>query len=289
MIDPLLPLHRRRPSRQGRPPADWRPDRSGPPLRAAADASSPTTKLAEKNVRVQAAKPLTPPDRKPHAAKSVLRGVAIRFGLAVAGLACLGALAVMVTRSHPSLAPALRATPAEAEAATPASAALANPVSAAPAAAAPTSADAPQRTTASYADWVVQCQKSGSSPPRSSCAMMQTTQVRGKNVAFSRVIVLEAAKGQPYKFIADLPPDVSFAKEVEVQSKDAATLFSAPFERCMPAGCFADIDLGAAALQKLRAATGSGKLVFADAMGRDITVPLSFNGFAQALDAMAEE
>jgi invasion protein IalB len=188
--------------------------------------------------------------RKPHTAKSVARRVADR--LVLASLSCLCALAV------PTLA-------------------------------APATADAPQRTTSTYADWVVECERSGASPPRITCAMTQATQVRGKSVVFSRVMIGQPVKGKPYKFVVELPVDASVTREVRVQTKDAEPLLSAPFERCVQANCFAGIDLGEAALQKLRAASGTGKLVFVDAIGRDIAVPLSFNGLAQALDAMTVE
>jgi invasion protein IalB len=39
----------------------------------------------------------------------------------------------------------------------------------------------------------------------------------------------------------------------------------------------------------MRAASGAGKLSFADAAGHDVSVPISFNGFAQALDALVRE
>jgi invasion protein IalB len=118
---------------------------------------------------------------------------------------------------------------------------------------------------------------------------MQSTQVRGKDVVFSRVIIAYPERGKPYKFIAELPVDASFTRQVRLQTKEADTLLATPFERCLPAGCFAGTDLAAAVLQRLRTASGTGKLVFADAMGRDVAVPLSFKGFAQALDAVTAE
>jgi invasion protein IalB len=42
-------------------------------------------------------------------------------------------------------------------------------------------------------------------------------------------------------------------------------------------------------LKKLREASGTGKLSFADAGGHDVTVPISFNGFSQAFDALAKK
>ena len=42
-------------------------------------------------------------------------------------------------------------------------------------------------------------------------------------------------------------------------------------------------------LKKFRTASGAGKLSFADAGGHDVSVPLSFNGFNQAFDALLKE
>ena len=48
-------------------------------------------------------------------------------------------------------------------------------------------------------------------------------------------------------------------------------------------------DLKEDVLKKFRAASGTGKLSFADAGGHDVAVPLSFNGFAQAFEALVKE
>ena len=42
-------------------------------------------------------------------------------------------------------------------------------------------------------------------------------------------------------------------------------------------------------LKKLREATSTGKLSFADAGGHDVTVPISFNGFGSAFDALLKK
>ena len=42
-------------------------------------------------------------------------------------------------------------------------------------------------------------------------------------------------------------------------------------------------------LKKLREATSTGKLSFADAGGHDVTVPVLFKGFAQAFDALVRK
>jgi len=149
--------------------------------------------------------------------------------------------------------------------------------------------EVPQQTTATYAGWVVQCQTQAGPPPQKICDMAQVTQVQGKGVPFSRVAIAHPVKGQPVKLVVQVPVNASFATSVNIQTSDDDPGFIAPFARCLPAGCFADFELKEDILKKLRAASGVGKLTFADAGGHNISVPLSFNGFGQALDALARE
>ncbi len=149
--------------------------------------------------------------------------------------------------------------------------------------------EVPQQTTATYADWVVQCQTQTGPPLQKVCDMAQVTQVQGKGVPFSRVAIAHPVKGQPAKLLVQVPVNASFAGTVRLQTGDDDPGVAAPFARCLPSGCFADFDVKDDLLKKFRTASGVGKLIFADASGRDVAVPLSFNGFAQAFDALSKE
>jgi invasion protein IalB len=153
----------------------------------------------------------------------------------------------------------------------------------------PVQGEAPQRTTATYADWIVQCESQAGPPPAKICDMAQVTALQGKNVPFSRTAIARPAKGKPVRLIVQVPVNASFGANVRIQTGDGDPGMAAPFARCVPAGCFADFDLSDDVLKKLRAASGAGKLSFADAGGHDVVVPLSLNGFSQALDALAKE
>ncbi|MGJ4943595.1 invasion associated locus B family protein [Bradyrhizobium sp. HKCCYLS1011] len=154
---------------------------------------------------------------------------------------------------------------------------------------APTQGNVPQSTTATYADWVVQCLTHAGTPPEKVCEMAQLTQLQGKNVPFSRIAVGHPAKDRPIKLIVQLPVNASFATAVRIQTTDSDPGLTAPFARCVPGGCFAEFDLKEDTLKKLRAASGVGKLSFAEAGGQVVAVPLSFNGFAQAYEALLKE
>jgi invasion protein IalB len=153
----------------------------------------------------------------------------------------------------------------------------------------PASSDAPQSTTATYSDWIVQCQTLPGPPQQKFCEMNQTSQVQGKNIPFSRVGIAHPVKGQPLRIVVQVPVNVSFATSLRIQTADADPGITAPFTRCVPGGCFVEFELKDEELRKLRAASGSGKLSFADAGGHEISVPLSFNGFAQAFDALTKQ
>ena len=144
--------------------------------------------------------------------------------------------------------------------------------------------DAPQSTSATYGDWIVQCQNGA--PPKKTCELMQVTQMKGKNEPFSRVIIVEPGKGEPLKLVVQVPVNVSFAAKVRVQTTASDPGLAAPFARCALIGCFADFEINEEMLKKLRAADGAGKLTFADATGRDVVIPLSFKGLSAALDAL---
>lgn len=151
--------------------------------------------------------------------------------------------------------------------------------------------DTPQQTTATYGDWVVQCVARPNGDPGEACDMAQVTQaqVQGKSVPFSRVAIGLAEKGQLPKLVVQVPVNVSFATNVHIQTADDDPGMIAPFANCSPNGCFAIFELKDELLKKLRTAASTGKVSFADSGAHDISVPLSFNGFAQAYDALAKK
>lgn len=150
---------------------------------------------------------------------------------------------------------------------------------------------APQRTTATYDDWIVQCDTLAGPPARKVCEMTQLTQsqVQGRVQPFSRAVVPKPEKDQASILVVQLPVNVTFSVSVKIQSSDSDPGISTSFARCIPDGCFASFEMKDDAIRKFRGATSGGKLSFADASGRVISVPISFNGFGKAYDALLKE
>jgi invasion protein IalB len=147
----------------------------------------------------------------------------------------------------------------------------------------------PQRTTATYGDWVVRCDIQPGPPAQKICAMEQLAQVQGQPNPISRVAVPLPAKGAAAKLIVQLPVNVSLSTAVKIMSDSKDPGISAPFKTCVPAGCFADIDLKDDMQKKFRTAAEGGKLQFKDAAEHDVAIPLSFKGYGQAFDALLKQ
>lgn len=96
-------------------------------------------------------------------------------------------------------------------------------------------------------------------------------------------------KDHPGRLVIQVPVNVSFASSVRIQIGESEPGIATNFARCMPSGCFAELETKDDVLKKFRSATGAVKLSFADASGRDVSVPLSLNGFNQAYDALLKE
>jgi invasion protein IalB len=73
-----------------------------------------------------------------------------------------------------------------------------------------------------------------------------------------------------------------------IQTSDDDPGIIAPFTNCTPNGCFAEFALKDDMLKKLRSAARVGKVSFADAGGRPVAVPISFNGFNAAFHALTK-
>jgi invasion protein IalB len=151
------------------------------------------------------------------------------------------------------------------------------------------SAAAQERTSASYEDWVLQCEVQPGPPPRKACDIAQVTQMQGNNIPLSRIAVPRAEKGQPAKLTAQVPVNIQLSANIRIQVSDADPGLTVPFNTCVPAGCFAEFELKDDAIRKFRAATGSGKLTYKTTNGQPAVIPVSFKGFGRAFDALAKE
>lgn len=160
-------------------------------------------------------------------------------------------------------------------------------VPATPAPAPPPVSAEPANTSATYGDWVMRCQRVGDgTAARRMCEVAQTIRVQQGRDPIAEVALGRLPVEKALHLTALLPPNVSFPSSVSMTGEKPAQTLDLQWRRCLPGGCFADAVAADDLIKAWRGTAGTGKLTFKDAGGRDIQLPVSFRGLAQALDAL---
>lgn len=146
----------------------------------------------------------------------------------------------------------------------------------------------PDNTTATYGDWVLRCQQ-GVGTNRV-CEIVQTVEQQGQRGPVALVAVGRPVKGEPYKLVVQVPPNLTLGNNagVRVSGGEKEDLL-ALFQRCTPAGCFGEANLSDDAFKRWRGLSEAGQLRYLDAAKREVTLPISFRGFTAATDALLRE
>ena len=146
----------------------------------------------------------------------------------------------------------------------------------------------PQTTAATYGDWIVGCQSAPGATPVRRCEISQSLQVQGAG-RIAQIVMGRLDAKSPLLLTVVLPTNVSFSDPVRflIDEKDNQPV-GLTWQRCLPSGCFANVEVKDDVLRRYRAQTERGRLQFKDGAGREIILPFSFRGLAQALDALAK-
>lgn len=146
----------------------------------------------------------------------------------------------------------------------------------------------PVATTATYGDWTLRCEANpGGDTAQNFCEVVQTIQLAGKQAPAAQVAFGRPDHGPALHVIAALPVNVAFPSTARVAVGDADPRpVDLEWKRCLPGACFADATATDEALGRWRAASAPGRLRYTDAANREVVLPVSFRGLAQALDAM---
>jgi invasion protein IalB len=142
-------------------------------------------------------------------------------------------------------------------------------------------AQTPQRTTATYDDWLVTCTTSAESQGQKSCEMVQAQTVQQNLVG--QITLSRPVKDKPYRIFFQIPTNVWLPSGIKFVSE---TSLPATFKWCGPGRCLADADLGEPAVRNLRSRTEPGRVEYKDSEQHDVSLPVSFKGFGPALDWM---
>lgn len=183
------------------------------------------------------------------------------------------------TQSQPAPAQRSPAAPAQAAPAAPAG----------PAAPAPVSAD-PDRTTASFGDWLLRCERVGEA--ERNCEVAQVIAVQGSQQPIAQVALGRTARGQAaLTLLVQVPVNVDLGTPLRLIGDDREPLaIETSWRRCVPAGCFASTELREEVIvRRLRDRPEPMRIEFRDSAGRELRLAFSVRGLGPALDALARE
>jgi invasion protein IalB len=152
----------------------------------------------------------------------------------------------------------------------------------------PSSSAAPDRTTASFGDWVLRCDRRADvTPPQRFCEVGQSVQRQGDAGPQAQLALGRILPADPIRMTLLLPINVAFEKPPKLTG-DTASL-DLTWVRCLPTGCFANAVVSDDLLRKLRLVKDLGRMEYRDGTGRDVVLSISFRGFSEALDAFVTE
>jgi invasion protein IalB len=149
-------------------------------------------------------------------------------------------------------------------------------------------AQTPQRTTATYADWTVSCVTPPNSGDKKWCAIVQSAHAEGERSSVGITIGREA-KTDAYKIFLQTPTNVWLQNGVSFLADESGLNLAVAFRWCIPTRCLAEANLKDADIGRLRAQKKPGRITYKNASQADVFIPLSFNGFNDALDALQKQ
>jgi invasion protein IalB len=195
------------------------------------------------------------------------------YRLAIAA-AVLGAGVSLPVQAQTTTAPQTPQAPAPVEPAKPAPK---------PAAAKPASRPAEPIKTTNYGDWSLRCREGAAR----SCEVSQTIEAQDRSAPIAKISVGRPGGSGDLHVVVILPNNISFPSSVHIRT-DANDKWGLELDwvRCIPGGCFADALLSDATAARWHSINSIGSIVFRDAAGEEVSFPMTFRGFGEALDAL---
>jgi invasion protein IalB len=165
-------------------------------------------------------------------------------------------------------------------------------------AAKPAAKGEPQITSTAFGNWSLRCAKeappakdapkdAAAEKPARACEISETLEASDHSGPIAKLSIgRPGGKGALFAVLI-VPNNISFPSSVHIRTDDK-DIWGLRLEwvRCIPGGCFAQAELADATVGYWHDLKTQGEIRFPDSTGTDVALPLSFNGFGQALDAL---
>ena len=155
----------------------------------------------------------------------------------------------------------------------------------------------PQRTTATYSDWLVQCRsykepgssadkKKKASAEKTICEMVQTFTFRRSGRQLAKLAIGQLPGKSDIKAVVQTPLAVYLPDGVVMKAgeKGKEKEYKGKFVRCTKTSCFAEIDLKKTDVDAIEKAKKAA-MVFTNSARRKLSLSVSLRGYADAFKA----
>lgn len=147
----------------------------------------------------------------------------------------------------------------------------------------------PERTTASFGDWVLRCEGIATQTKRA-CEVAHMITMQGQNSPVAQVAIGKQAPNEGVRLTIVLPPNIAItAKPHVTMTRTGAAPIELVWQRCLPGACFASLPVSNALISDFGAQTEPGRISFKNAADQEVALPLSFRGLSQAMAALTKE
>jgi invasion protein IalB len=143
----------------------------------------------------------------------------------------------------------------------------------------------PHLTAKAFGSWTLHCQAAHEEGAEPLCALAQTIET-SSNKIIAVISIGRRHLSDPVNIIVSLPVNVSFPSTVHIRTdKDDKWGLELQWQRCIPGACIAGGVMSPAAIVHWSSLQTEGKIVFTDAGGDEVGVPMSLRGFGDAYKA----
>lgn len=138
-----------------------------------------------------------------------------------------------------------------------------------------------------YGDWTLKCQNGDQNTKL--CELTQLVIEKEKRTPFAQIAIGRLKPEQPLQITLVAPVNVTFASgaRVATDEKDPHPV-DLGWTRCLPGACYASAQLKDDILRIWTTKTQPGRVLFLNGGGQVTIIPISFNGLAQAIDALGK-
>lgn len=154
-----------------------------------------------------------------------------------------------------------------------------------------------QITSTAFGNWSLRCRKEAppakdapkdAPKPARACEISETLEASDHSGPIAKLSIGRPNGGTGALFaVLIVPNNISFPSSVHIRTDDKDIWgLQLSWVRCIPGGCFAQAELADATVGYWHGLQTQGEIRFPDSTGTQVALPLSFNGFGQALDAL---